>query len=156
MSHCLLNQNARSVGTSRYPGPIKELLNIFSEAGVGIVQIPCPHVEFEKGIHRKSKITYTSKYKNECKKLSTSILKQIEAYISKNYKVLGVLGVELSSTCGVRQIKSGSRSVPGKGILIEALEEQMRKKNFQVPIVGVDLNNVYSSVEKINQMLKYY
>jgi len=32
----------------------------------------------------------------------------------------------------------------------------MHKKNYQVPIIGIDLNNVYSSVEKIHQLLKYY
>lgn len=157
VSHCLLNQNVRAVGKSHYPGPVTEVLNMISEAGIGMVQLPCPKIEFEGGLNRKDGVKkYTASYKNACEKLSLSVLKQIEEYMGKKYNVVGILGVELSESCGVHQVKNGSRSVPGKGILIESLEEHMRKKNYQIPIVGVDLNNVFSSVEKINNLLKYY
>ena len=75
--------------------------------------------------------------------------------MEKNYKILGILGVEQSSTCGVYQIQNGRRSVPGKGIFIEELEKEMEKKNFQVPIIGVNLNNIFSSLEKVQSLLKF-
>ena len=54
VSHCLLNQNARALGREKYAGAIKDVMDIFTEAGVGIIQIPCPQVEFNGGLHRRS------------------------------------------------------------------------------------------------------
>ncbi|MBU3896527.1 MAG: DUF523 domain-containing protein [Nanoarchaeota archaeon] len=158
VSHCLLNQNVRAFSTEKYPGMIKELMDIFAESGVGIVQLPCPQIEMNGGLDRKlkQKSAYDNKqYRKYCTNLSSDILKSIEKYLQKNYKVLGIIGVEMSSTCGVHQIENGTKHSPGKGILMEELEELMHKKNFQVPIIGVNLNNMYNSLEKIQSLLKY-
>lgn len=156
--HCILNQNAKAVGREVSPGSVKDLVNMFSETGVGIVQMPCPQLEFNGGLHRKpkGKSAYdTKKYRDYCRKLSKLILQQIEKYLEKKYNVLCVLGVEFSPTCAVHQLENGSRNVPGKGIFFEEFEEEMRKKNFQIPIVGVNLNNLYNTTERIQSMLKY-
>ena len=158
VSHCLLNQNARPLGGERYPGAVKDLLELFAEAGIGIVQLPCPQLEFNEGLNRKgkSKDSYdTNGFRVKCQKLSINIIERIENYLRKNYSVLGILGVELTSTCGVHQIQNGRRSVPGKGIFIEELEMEMQKKNFQIPIIGVNLNNIFSSMEKVQSLLKF-
>jgi predicted secreted protein len=158
VSHCLLNQNARPVGGEKYAGAVKELLELFAEAGVGIVQIPCPQLEFNEGLNRKSrsKESYdTNGFRVKCQKLSCTIIEKIENYLRKNYNILGILGVELSSTCGVYQIQNGRRNVPGKGIFIEELEKEMQRKNFQVPIIGLNLNNIFSSMEKVQSLLKF-
>jgi hypothetical protein len=63
--------------------------------------------------------------------------------------------VELSSTCGVHQVQNGRKNVPGKGILMEEIEKEMQKKNFQVPIIGVNLDNIFSSIEKVQSLLKF-
>jgi predicted secreted protein len=158
VSHCLLNQNARAVGRERFQGSFKDLLELFAASGVGIVQLPCPQLEFNGGLDRrlKPKNYYESNgYKKQCHKLSVDLIKQIENYLRNNYEVIGILGVEQSATCGVHQIKNGRKSVPGKGILIEEIEDEMQKKNFQVPIIGVNLNNTFSSVEKIQNLLDF-
>lgn len=156
VSHCLLNQNTRSKGMSEAQGGIKELMELLSEAGVGVIQLPCPQFETNGGPDWKLNKTCDNKaYRSYCKKLSADVLLQIKKYLSKDYKVLGILGVEFSGTCAVFQtIESGKRS-PGKGILMEEIEDAMRKKNFQVPLLGVNLNNIYSSVEKVQNLLKY-
>jgi predicted secreted protein len=158
VSHCILNQNARPMGGEKYSGAVKEILELFTDSGVGIIQIPCPQLEFNEGLNRnsKSKDSYDNVgFRGKCQKLSTSIIHTIESYISKNYEILGILGVEQSSTCGVYQVQNGKRSVPGKGIFIEELEREMQKKNFQVPIIGVNLNNIFSSLEKVQSLLKF-
>ena len=158
VSHCILNQNAKAVGRDKYPGAVRDLIELFAEAGVGMVQIPCPQLDFNSGLDRrpKNKTTYDKKaFRGSCKKLSSSLLKQIETYLQKNYTVIGILGVESSPTCGVQQIENGSKNVPGKGIFIEELETEMQKKNFQVPVIGINLNNMYSSMEKLQSLLKY-
>jgi len=158
VSHCILNQNAKAIGRDKYPGTVKELIELFSEAGIGIVQIPCPQIEFNCGLDRKAKgkDSYDKKtYRGNCKKLATSLLQQIETYLQKNYSVVGILGVEFSPTCAVHQVENGNKNTPGKGIFIEELEIEMQKKNFQVPVMGVNLNNMYSSMEKLQSLLKY-
>ena len=158
ISHCLLNQNARPIGGEKYSGIVKELLEIFAESGVGVVQIPCPQLEFNEGLNRKARTKDsidTNGFRTKCQKLSCGIIEMIEDYLRKNYSVLGILGVEMSSTCGVYQIQNGRRNVPGKGIFIEELEKEMQKKNFQVPILGINVNNIFSSLEKVQSLLKF-
>ena len=157
VSHCLLNQNARPVGKERFAGPFRDLINMFAEAGIGIVQLPCPQMEFNGGLNRRSKASTPASgtYRNNCKKLSSNLIKQVENYIKNDYKVVGILGVEFSTTCAVHQTNNGRKNVPGKGVLIEEIEQEMQKKNFQVPIIGVNLNNTFSSVEKIQSLLDF-
>jgi predicted secreted protein len=154
--HCILNQNVRSVGKEKSLGTIKEIVNFFAEAEIGIVQLPCPEVEFDGGLNRqfKTKENYNIVYREHCREISLKILNTVKKYLEKEYKVLGILGIEFSPTCGVYRIENGKKIVPGKGILIEELEKEMQKKNFQVPIISVNLNNIFSSLEKLNLLLK--
>ena len=158
LCHCILNQNVKPLGKEKYPGAAKEVLQMLSEADVGIVQLPCPSVESFSEIERerKPKSFYdTPKYRNYCKKLAKVIIKQIENYMKAGYRVIGILGVELSPNCAVYQIENGNKISPGKGILIEEIENEMRKKNFQVPIIGINFNNIYATIEKLQALLKY-
>jgi predicted secreted protein len=97
----------------------------------------------------------TKGYRQHCRDLSTKTLSSIEKYLKNNYNVVGILGVEFDPTSAVHQIENGTKNSPGKGIFMEELEEQMRKKSFQVPIIGVNLNNIFSSIEKIHSLVKY-
>jgi len=156
ISHCLLNQNAKAMGKEKSRGTIKEIIELISESGIGIVQLPCPQLEFNGGLNRRAKDKNhydNKKFRSDCKKMATMTLKQIENYLAKSYSVVGILGVELSPTCAVHQLQNGTRISPGKGVLMEELEMEMRKKRFQVPIVGVNLNNIFSSVEKVQSLI---
>jgi predicted secreted protein len=158
VSHCLLNQNAMAVGKESYAGSVKDLLELFAEAGIGIVQLECPQIEFNSGLDRKPATKYSYEnngFRENCKKMSSKLLEKIELYLKNDYKVIGILGVEFSHTCGVHQIQNGSRRTPGKGVFMEELEAEMQKKNFQIPVIGINLNNIYSSIDKIQSLLKF-
>ena len=158
VSHCLLNQNAMAVGKESYAGSVKDLFELFAEAGIGIIQLECPQLEFNKGLDRRpaTKNSYENNgFRDNCKKLSLDLLEKVELYLKSNYKVIGILGVEFSHTCGVHQIQNGGRRTPGKGVFMEELEVEMQKKNFQIPVIGVNLNNIYSSIDKIQSLLKF-
>ncbi len=158
ISHCILNQNAKSLGREKSTGSIKELVELLTQSEIGIIQLPCPQIDFNGGLGRKpkNKNSYDNKeYRAYCRKLSKEILVQIEKYLRADYSVLGILGVEFSPTCAVHQLENGTRSTPGKGIFIEELEDEMRKKNFQVPIIGANLNNLFTTIEKIHALLRY-
>ena len=81
VSHCLLNQNARAKSQGKAPGVVKDVMELFLESDVGIVQIPCPHVEHNGGVNRKTSYNNGNGYEKACKKLSDSIIKQIEQYL---------------------------------------------------------------------------
>jgi predicted secreted protein len=144
--HCILNQNVRAFGKERQRGSIKEIVKFFAEADVGIIQLPCPEAEFGSNS--------SGSYQKACKKLSLKILKDIKNYLESGYEVVGILGVEFSKTCGVYRIESGSRVIPGKGVLTEELENGMREENFQVPIISVNTSNVFSTLEKLSLLMK--
>lgn len=40
-SHCILNQNSISDGTSDYPAVNENILSLFIKSEVGIIQMPC-------------------------------------------------------------------------------------------------------------------
>ena len=80
ISHCLLNQNARPLGREKYSGVVKELLELFAESGVGVIQLPCPQLEFNEGLNRKSKSkeSYDNNgFRTKCQKLSSNLIEMI-------------------------------------------------------------------------------
>lgn len=156
LSHCLLNQNVMPLGTEKYPGAVKELLDFFAEAEVGIIQMPS--VEMHNG-EFNSKIRTKEEYDSEdfrkyCRKISREVIIQICRYLKEDYKVLGILGVEFSPIYGVSKIEKRNRAVFGKGIFIEELENEMQRKNIQVPIIAVNINNILSTIQKLNLLLQ--
>jgi len=158
VSHSLLNQNVMPLGTEKYPGAVKELLELLNESEVGIVQLPAIEVDYNGGINSKPKpkTFYENKtFRDQCRRVSQDTIKQIENYLKENYKVLGILGVEFSPIYGVNKIENGRKFTPGKGVFIEELETEMQKKNFQVPIIGIDLNNIYSSITRVQSLLNF-
>ncbi len=158
VSHCILNQNVNPSNREFAPGVVRDIVNLISESGIGLVQMPCPEVEFDGGLDRKpkSKDSYdTSPYRTYCNKLAKLVLKEIQKYKEKKYNVLCILGVEFSPTCAVFQLENGNKNTPGKGILMEEFEKEMKRKNFQVPIIGANLRNPKSTLEKLQSLLKY-
>ncbi|MFH0798177.1 MAG: hypothetical protein V1906_02075 [Candidatus Woesearchaeota archaeon] len=137
--HCILNQSIRE----NQSDSVKEIVKMFADSNVGIVQLPCPKAE-----------SNGKSYRECCKRISSKTLGDVKEYLRKDCKVLGILGVEFSSTCGVYRIGSGKKTVPGKGVFIEELEKGMRKENFQVPIISVNTSNVFSALEKLSAMIK--
>ena len=149
ISHCILNQNVRN---EKYPR-VKELIKLITDSDVGIIQLPCPKLDCNKNfVIKESNIKICKEY---CKKISVFTVNTIKKYLDSNFDILGILGVEFSPICGVYRINNGRKNIPGKGILIEEIEKEMQKRNFQVPIIGINLNNVYSSIEKVQSLLKF-
>jgi hypothetical protein len=44
VAHCILNQNAKIDRCAHYPGAMREVVQTLVEAGVGLVQMPCPEL----------------------------------------------------------------------------------------------------------------
>ncbi len=158
LAHCLLNQSTMPEERRVYEGNVRELLQFLAEKDIGIIQMPCPWNEFKKTSEESGylQIIREKKYRVFCKKIAKIVVKEVESYLKSDCKVLCILGVEFSPTCGVHQIEQEkSRVTPGRGVLIEEIEEEMRKRNFQIPIIGVNPANVYPVIERLEMMLSF-
>jgi len=142
--HCILNHCVRERDNG---DSFKEVVKLFADADVGMVQLPCPDAEAKCA--RKS-----DDYRMCCRKLSARIICQVKEYMDRGFRVVGILGMELSPVCGVYRIESGKRIVPGKGILTAELEREMMDCNFQVAIISVNSCNIFSTLEKLSIMLR--
>jgi len=156
ISHALLNQNSMPRDKGKYPGIASDLMELLAESGVGLIQLPCPELSFGAPLGRKmkSKDTMdTAPFRKHCKGMAVNLMNHIEKYQKSKYTVVGILGLEHSPIEAVHQIENKNKIVPGKGILTEEIENEMKKRRFQIPMVGVNINNIYSSLERVQSML---
>jgi len=141
LSNCILNGNTQSS---------KELVKFFTDSNIGIVQLPCPKFRFESNVDDKKKCSKL--YRNYCKELSTKVMCDVEKYAKTECDVLGIVGIEFSANCGVNKFSNGKKGW-GKGIFFEELEKQMEVKKMQIPFLGADMNNVFSTMRKFQVLV---
>jgi predicted secreted protein len=104
--HCLLNANAKVDGLARYAACHASVMQALTESGCGLVQLPCPEF-LHMGPRRwwQSKGQYdTPAYRRHCAALAEAVVDQAVMYASAGVEIVGLLGVEGSPCCGVRQI----------------------------------------------------
>ncbi|MBN2203214.1 MAG: hypothetical protein JW700_03460 [Candidatus Aenigmarchaeota archaeon] len=145
--HCILNPDVSDKTRST-----SEIVRMITESGVGIVQLPCPIIEYNKKLVKETR--NSKEYGEYCRQLSIKILCDIKKYLDADYKVLGVLGVEFSVSCGVHHTRTSKRKMPGKGTLMRELESGMMKREFQIPLIPANFENVVSTIEKLNSLIK--
>jgi hypothetical protein len=76
----------------------------------------------------------------------------VEKYFETECDVLGIVGIEFSANCGVNKFSDGKKGW-GKGVFFEELEKQMEQKKMQVPFLGADMNNVFSTMRKFQVLV---
>jgi predicted secreted protein len=168
-SHCLLNQNAKLEGIAGWPGMINSVVDLIIESKAGIVQMPCPEMLYE-GIGRfdKSVEQYNCfAFRSLSVKIAEEMIDQIENYIQWGYQVLAVLAMDGSPSCGYNLTQSAPewrgliaeqswrkpRYIPERGVFMEILENQMKEKGLDVPIIGIpEIPELGSLDETINQL----
>ena len=136
VAHCILNQNSRVQGIAYYAGMINEIVDVMRKHEVGIIQMPCPELTYT-GLLRPSKTKKqydTSAFRKYCRQIASSTADQVEEYVRNGFKVLAILGVEDSPTCGVEET---SFQEANSGILIEELQSELKKRKIEVPMKGV-------------------
>jgi len=130
LAHCILNQNSRVQGIAYYSGMINEIVDVLRKHEVGIIQMPCPELPYA-GLLRPSQTREqydTPAFRMHCIQIASSTADQVEEYVRNGFKVLAILGVEGSPTCGVKA---------DSGILMEKLQSELKKRNVKVPIKDV-------------------
>lgn len=162
VSHCLLNQNSKVFGlsTEETVRTASEVINFLLEKNIGIVQMPCPEFTY-LGLLRppQTKDQYDSAgFRSHCRKLAKNIVSQIENYEKAGVKVLAILGIEGSPSCGVNwTTKTGDKKtkhVQEKGIFMEELEKLLSGRKISVKIIGIPEYPKYGNIEETMKLLE--
>jgi predicted secreted protein len=183
VAHCLLNENTRYLGGARRGGAIREIVEPCLERDIGIVQLPCPEQHAWGGVlKRRLLFFYGSKGKlryrlrsvllplalwytrHIYRKLARRTADEVQDYQKAGFAVLGIIGVDPSPTCGVKQslamreallriarLKSEAitakdvndivvnTATAGRGLYIELLQAELDKRKVEVPFAAHDL-----------------
>lgn len=168
VSHCILNQTTRWFWDGRsgwVEGFIVKFLEGIKPLDVGLYQLPCPEFSFLGNPRRPmTKEEYDSLpgFKDYCGKLAEKTVEELMAFVrlsaTPRVRVLAVIGVEGSPTCGVhttsKRVAGESIRVEGKGIFIEMLERMLEAKGLDVAFYGLDLKRQDETVARIVKALK--
>lgn len=147
VAHCVLNQNSRVSGLAQYPAVISEIVDVLTRHNVGMVQMPCPELTFA-GLLRanRTKEQYnTPKFRKHCKQIAHLLAVQIQEYLENGVKVLAILGIEGSPSCGVTETS---------GILIEELQSELEKKQIPVPLHEIKFKEIEADVDWLEKIVK--
>ncbi len=161
VAHCLLNSNSKVIGYAEESGAIVRVIQPYIDAGVGIIQLPCPEMTF-LGLERWG-MTYnqydTPAYRRHCHKLLIPIVDQIQMYAENGYCIEAILGIEGSPSCGVTFTFTGytggrmnslfgsceqastclaSSKISAKGVFIDELEQLLLQRKITIPITGIE------------------
>ena len=161
VAHCILNQNTIASGlVKRHSSAVWEILELFREFDVGIEQLPCPEFML-LGLPRPP-MTKTQYELEGLRKICIKLSEEITSYMFKllraGFKILGILGIERSPSCGVHQIYIGysperAELIEGCGIFIEELTQKMKERGLNVPVFSWDYKDEYKSLKILDEYL---
>lgn len=184
LSHCLLNENVRHLGGATRPGALDELVDAVQGAGVGICQLPCPEQQAWGGVLKRRVLrAYGSDRQGlgrvrrlltplflaytrwRYRQLAHRVAAELADYRGSGHRVVGIVGVDGSPSCGVQRTLDIDRAVGalascdpvatdaaafnerivlgslvrGQGLFISALSHQLRRRRLPVPLCAHDL-----------------
>jgi len=121
VAHCRLNENTRYLGGARYGGAVREIVKPCLEQDIGVVQLPCPEQHAWGGILKRAPVAVPLRLRRQAalpasKRSASAVSLAYAAYLSQTrtpdrrrdrglpegrFAVLGIIGMDASSTCGV-------------------------------------------------------
>lgn len=169
VAHCLLNQNSISDGTADFPSQFSEIINLLTSNQIGLIQLPCP--EFAcLGLDRQdrqggkrpllienTRIRGLMSEKDHVKLLQVKakeVIAQIQDYKSYGFKVLGIIGINRSPSCGVETTTRNNEEVKGQGVFIEQISEICQRRGLSVKMIGVKTSEKGEAVKRVQQLIK--
>jgi predicted secreted protein len=167
VAHCILNLNAR-IDTCAFAAQaaIPKIPEYLIQQQIGIIQWPCPELNFlglgRQGqncigsYHHENGEVYDQMSVPEGRKYLRSVAEnlvyQIKEYQKYGFRVLGMLGINGSPTCGVNTTYYKGPT-PGKGAFIEELIKTLDVHGLHVPIRGITDLNTYWSLGIIDDLI---
>ncbi|TCL73342.1 putative secreted protein [Hydrogenispora ethanolica] len=169
VAHCILNQNAKLDACAHYPGAIREAAAALLDAGVGIVQLPCPEL-LCLGLDReaapgsrptvaKEDTRIAARMAEEaptgaCRALAAEILRQLLEYRKHGFAVLGLLGINGSPTCGVETTWADGAEREGPGVFIRQLAAALDREGLAVEMAGIKAREAEAAVAAVHRLLR--
>lgn len=157
VSHCLLNSYSSVKGRRAPKEMARRLVMAMLEEGVGVFQLPCPEFTYE-GPNRwaKSYEQYdTTFFRTHCRDLVEPVRHQVREYVKDGARILGVIGVGGSPSCGAFHVYEGADwggcfdkgpdgspwqvpgggKVHGRGVFLEAVAQALLEEGVDVPVL---------------------
>lgn len=168
VSHCILNQNAKIDRCAHYPGAMREVTQALLDAGIGIIQIPCPELLYlglDRQVEKDKETTVESEDdrvgilmnktvpKVLCGKISYDLIYQIKQYQLNGFTVVGMLGINGSPTCGVETTWAEGKEPEGSGIFIKIFKEESADQGVKIPIRGIKAQEPQAAINTLNELL---
>ena len=140
VAHCILNQNAR-INTCAYtPAAIPKIPECLLRRNIAIIQMPCPELAClglgRGGPEQIYDQLSTPGDRRYLRSIARDVVYQAMQYRKQGFRVLGVLGIDGSPSCGV-DITYYSGEKPGKGAFIEELTQALADAKLDFPVKGV-------------------
>lgn len=154
VAHCIINMNARCNGSGVAPSAMEKIPEFLLKHHIGIAQMPCPELGC-LGLGREGNIydqLSTPGNRKYLKSLAQDVIYQVKQYRKQNFKVLGVLGINCSPSCGV-DCHADNGSKPGKGAFMEELTEALEAAGLEMPVIGVmnaEADKAVAQLEKLD------
>ena len=153
VAHCFLNQNARCHGSAETPAAMPEIPELLLRRDISIAQMPCPELGC-LGLGREGLIfdqLGTHENQRYLHGLAQDLVYQIKQYQQHCFRVLGVLGINCSPSCGV-DCYAYNGAKPGQGAFIRALVEAFEREGVDLPIIGVADEKYEEALEPITKL----
>ena len=165
ISHCILNTASKVVRSVPVCKTAEEqvrkaFLSAAIQKEIQFIQLPCPEFTLygaKRWGHTKEQFDNPF-FREHCRVILTPILLQMKAYLQcpEQFRVLGVIGVEGSPSCGVSMTCSGEwggefshrenlaqtlasvHTASAPGVLMDVLMQMMRENGISLPVVGLN------------------
>jgi len=169
VAHCIINQNARIDTCALAPSASPKIPEYLIQHEIGIIQWPCPELNFlglgrqgqdcnvlDGSYHHEDGEVYDQLSVPEgriyLKNIAENLVYQIKEYKKYGFRVLGILGIPGSPTCGV-DIKYYKGMTSGNGAFIEVLINTLEVDDLKVPIRGISDLNPDESLSIVNDLI---
>lgn len=156
---CLLCPSFMASSKKKNTAWRQNIISYLNNNEYDIIQLPCPEASFnseETGIHRKPHgIKFYEElagFKSHCLILSGEVINQIDAFVSKGYKVLAIMGIEHSPTCAANYIYTCRGMIKRKGIFFDAINSGLRHKNLEITILGINRRYPHKTIQALKEL----
>jgi predicted secreted protein len=169
VAHCILNQNAISDGTADFPGADERLVRRLLDAGVGILQLPCPELNclgLDRGdpeggqrpvLEENTRIRAALDRPAAARILASLVERvvfEVEEYHRHGFTILGLVGIDRSPSCGVTTTSRLGQETPGRGVFLEALRDALSVRGLQVEMIGVKAAQPGPALQRLEGLLR--
>lgn len=139
---CVLNQNARDAGAADSPAMNWPLVSLCQAHGIGLVQLPCPEIACLGTARARAPASSlrdameTDEGHALCAQLAVDAASRLQAYAASGCEVLAVLGGNRQSP-GCAVCLAGDTLQPASGLLMRALQAELRRRGLEIPFRGL-------------------